>query len=130
VSDVAAYTRAHEMQGKWRFLTGSLPQLKKVWRHYHVYVAAINGDADHQPAMVLIGTTGREHKVYMTQMSYEGVGPQAQVLANDIAKLLPGTAAPAQEVSPQSRADNCSRRRTRAFDAVLRQLAWSEFECN
>ncbi|MGH9562336.1 MAG: SCO family protein, partial [Terracidiphilus sp.] len=28
VSDVAAYTRAHDMQGRWRFLTGSLPQLK------------------------------------------------------------------------------------------------------
>ncbi|HVB86059.1 MAG TPA: SCO family protein, partial [Candidatus Dormibacteraeota bacterium] len=38
VSDVAAYTDAHEMQGRWRFLTGSLPQLKKVWRDYNVYV--------------------------------------------------------------------------------------------
>ncbi len=99
VSDVASYTRAHAMQGKWRFLTGSLPQLKGVWRDYHVYVSAINNDIDHQPAMVLIDTEGREHKVYMTQMSYEGVAPQAQVLANDIAKLLPGSVPAAQEVS-------------------------------
>lgn len=99
VSDVAAYTDAHEMQGRWRFLTGSLPQLKKVWRDYNVYVSAINNDIDHQPAMVLIGTEGREHKIYMTQMSYEGVDPQAQVLADDIAKLLPGPPTAAQEVS-------------------------------
>jgi cytochrome oxidase Cu insertion factor (SCO1/SenC/PrrC family) len=99
VSDVAAYTRAHDMQGQWRFLTGSLPQLKKVWRDYNVYVAAVNNDIDHQPAMVLIDTVGREHKIYMTQMSYEGVAPQAQVLANDIAKLLPGPPTAAQEVS-------------------------------
>jgi cytochrome oxidase Cu insertion factor (SCO1/SenC/PrrC family) len=99
VSDVAAYTRAHDMQGKWRFLTGSLPQLKKVWRDYHVYVAAIHNDIDHQPAMVLIDPVGREHKIYMTQMSYEGVAPQAQVLADDIAPLLPGPPAAAQEVS-------------------------------
>ena len=99
VSDVAAYTRAHEMQGKWRFLTGALPQLEKVWRDYHVYVSAINNDIDHQPAMVLIDPVGREHKIYMTQMSYEGVAPQAQVLADDIAKLLPGPPAAAQEVS-------------------------------
>jgi len=99
VSDVAAYTQAHEMQGRWRFLTGSLPQLKKVWRDYNVYVAAINNDIDHQPAMVLIDTEGREHKIYMTQMSYEGVAPQAQVLADDIAKLLPGPPTASQNVS-------------------------------
>jgi cytochrome oxidase Cu insertion factor (SCO1/SenC/PrrC family) len=99
VSDVASYTRAHDMQGKWRFLTGSLPQLKKVWRDYHVYVAAINNDIDHQPAMVLVDTVGHEHKIYMTQMSYEGVAPQAQVLADDMAELLPGPPAAAQEVS-------------------------------
>ncbi|MGH9685943.1 MAG: SCO family protein [Candidatus Acidiferrales bacterium] len=99
VSDVAAYTRAHEMQGRWRFLTGSLPQLKKVWRDYHVYVSAINNDIDHQPVMVLVDPGGREHKVYMTQMSYEGVAPQAQVLADDIAHMLPGPPAAAQEVS-------------------------------
>jgi len=99
VSDVAAYTQAHEMQGRWRFLTGPLPQLKKVWRDYNVYVAAINNDIDHQPAMVLIDADGREHKIYMTQMSYEGVAPQAQVLADDIAKLLPGPPAAEQKVS-------------------------------
>ncbi|MGH9737933.1 MAG: SCO family protein [Candidatus Acidiferrales bacterium] len=99
ISDVAAYTRAHEMQGHWRFLTGSLPQLKKVWREYHVYVSAINNDIDHQPVMVLVDTVGREHKVYLTQMSYEGVAPQAQVLADDIAQLLPGPPSAAQEVS-------------------------------
>jgi cytochrome oxidase Cu insertion factor (SCO1/SenC/PrrC family) len=99
VSDVAAYTRAHEMQGKWRFLTGTLPQIEKVWRDYHVYVSAINNDIDHQPAMVLIDPAGREHKIYMTQMSYEGVAPQAQVLADDIAALLPGPPAAAQQVS-------------------------------
>ncbi|MGH9617865.1 MAG: SCO family protein, partial [Acidobacteriaceae bacterium] len=99
VTDVAAYTHAHEMQGRWRFLTGSLPQLKKVWRDYHVYVSAINNDIDHQPAMVLIDPAGREHKVYMTQMSYEGVAPQAQVLADDIVKLLSGAPTAAQDVS-------------------------------
>lgn len=99
VSDLAAYTDAHDMQGKWRFLTGTLPQLKKVWHDYHVYVAVIHHDADHQPAMVLVDTVGREHKIYMTQMSYEGVAPQAQVLADDMAKLLPGPPTASQEVS-------------------------------
>lgn len=99
VSDVAAYTRAHDMQGRWRFLTGTLPQLKQVWRDYNVYVSAIDNDIDHQPAMVLIDRLGREHKIYLTQMSYEGVAPQAQVLANDIAKLLPGAPDAAQQVS-------------------------------
>ena len=73
--------------------------MKQVWRDYGVYVAAVHNDIDHQPAMVLVDTVGREHKIYMTQMSYEGVAPQAQVLANDIAKLLPGPPTAAQEVS-------------------------------
>jgi cytochrome oxidase Cu insertion factor (SCO1/SenC/PrrC family) len=99
VSDVADYTRVHEMQGRWRFLTGPLPQLKRVWRDYHVYVAAIHNDIDHQPAMVLIDTVGREHTVYLTRMSYEGVAQQAQILADDIARLLPGPPTAAQKMS-------------------------------
>lgn len=99
VSDVAAYTRAHDMQGKWEFLTGSLPQLEKVWREYHVYVSAIHNDIDHQPAMVLVDTLGRERKVYLTQMSYEGVAPQAQILADDIGEVLPGRPREPQRVS-------------------------------
>jgi cytochrome oxidase Cu insertion factor (SCO1/SenC/PrrC family) len=39
ITDVAAYTRLHHLQGRWRFLTGSPAQLKNVWRDYHVYVA-------------------------------------------------------------------------------------------
>ena len=90
IADVAAYTRAHHMQGRWRFLTGPLPDLKRVWRSYHVYVAAVDNDIDHQPIIVLIDGRGRERTVYSTQMSYEGVMQQAQLLAAGISRLLPG----------------------------------------
>ncbi len=89
VADVAAYTNAHHMQGHWRFLTGSLPQLKRVWRDYHVYVAATHNDIDHEPIIFLIGPQGRERKIFLTQMSFEGVSQQAQLLAEGIARLLP-----------------------------------------
>jgi len=88
VADVAAYTRAHEMQADWRFLTGSLPELKRVWRGYHVYVAAVHNDIDHQPVVMLIDGQGRERTVYFTQFRYEGVLQQAQVLADGISRLL------------------------------------------
>ncbi|MGH8226280.1 MAG: SCO family protein [Steroidobacteraceae bacterium] len=89
VADVAAYTRAHHMQGSWRFLTGSLPELTHVWRAYHVYVAAVHNDIDHQPVIVLIDGHGRERTLYFTQMSYEGVLQQAELLAEGISRLLP-----------------------------------------
>lgn len=89
IADVAGYTRAHQMQGRWRFLTGSLPQLERVWHGYHVYVAAVHNDIDHNPIVFLIGPRGHERTIYLTQMSYEGVAQQAQLLAEGIARLLP-----------------------------------------
>ncbi|MGH8150002.1 MAG: SCO family protein [Steroidobacteraceae bacterium] len=89
IADVAAYTRAHHMQGRWRFLTAPLPELEKVWRSYHVYVAAVHNDIDHQPVIVLIDGRGRERTIFSTQMSYEGVLQQAELLARGIARLLP-----------------------------------------
>jgi cytochrome oxidase Cu insertion factor (SCO1/SenC/PrrC family) len=88
VTDVAAYTRAHQMQGQWRFLTGSLPELERVWRSYHVYVAAVHNDIDHEPIMMLIDQHGRERTIYFTQFRYEGILQQAQVLADGISRLL------------------------------------------
>lgn len=90
VADVADYTRVHELQGRWRFLTGSLSQLKKVWKEYHVYVAAPHGSVVHEAVVYIIGGDGRERSVYTTPMSYEDIGPQAQTLAGKISHLLPG----------------------------------------
>jgi cytochrome oxidase Cu insertion factor (SCO1/SenC/PrrC family) len=101
VSDIADYTRAHQMEGRWRFLTGSLPELKQVWRSYHVYVAAVHNDIDHEPIVILIDQQGRERTVYFTQLSYEGVAQQAQLLAEGIARLLPGHPTVRHEVSLQ-----------------------------
>ena len=101
VADVADYTRAHRMQGRWRFLTGSTTQLKRVWDSYHVYAATVDGDAEHDPIIILIGPQGRERRMYFTQMSYEGIAQQAQLMANDIASLLPGRPAVTREVSLQ-----------------------------
>ncbi|MCL5670852.1 MAG: SCO family protein [Acidobacteria bacterium] len=92
VSDVAAYTREHELQGRWRFLTGSPAQLKKVWHNYHVYVAKKKGSDDviHEAIVFIINRSGYESSIYSTPMSYESVGAQAQTLARNIAKVLPG----------------------------------------
>jgi cytochrome oxidase Cu insertion factor (SCO1/SenC/PrrC family) len=90
VSDVLSYSRAHGMVNQWSFLTGPLPQLKKVWADYHIAVQVQSGQIDHTPALFLIDQQGRLRKVYLTQMAYTGVGQSAQVLARDIAALLPG----------------------------------------
>lgn len=90
VSDVADYTRTHQLQGRWRFLTGSRTQLEKIWRDYHVYVAVVNNDIEHTAVVILIDQNGNERSIFSTPMSYAAVGDQAHTLAAGISRLLPG----------------------------------------
>ena len=90
VADVRDYSAAHGMMHSWEFLTGTLTQLKAVWRDYHVYVQAVKNNIDHEPAVYLITPGGREKSLFLTQMAYTGTDQQAQVLANTTAGVLPG----------------------------------------
>jgi cytochrome oxidase Cu insertion factor (SCO1/SenC/PrrC family) len=90
VADMLSYSRAHGMVNQWDFLTGSLAQLKAVWSAYHIAVQVQQRQIDHTPALFVIDQQGREQKVYLTQMAYSSVGQSAQVLADEVASLLPG----------------------------------------
>jgi cytochrome oxidase Cu insertion factor (SCO1/SenC/PrrC family) len=90
VSDVMAYTQAHSMVNQWDFLTGSLPQLRSVWKAYHIYVQIQAGQIDHTPALYVIDQQGRLREIYLTSMAYASVGQESQVLAQEVASLLPG----------------------------------------
>jgi cytochrome oxidase Cu insertion factor (SCO1/SenC/PrrC family) len=90
VSDVMDYSRVHGMINQWDFLTGSLAQLKSAWKAYDVAVQIESGQIDHTPALYVIDSHGRLQKVYLTQMAYSSVTQSAQVLASEVASLLPG----------------------------------------
>jgi len=90
VADVAAYTRTHGLQGRWRFLTGTRAELERVWHSYHVYVAVENDDIEHDAAVILIDRDGNERTVDSTVMSYQALGGESRTLAEEIARLLPG----------------------------------------
>jgi cytochrome oxidase Cu insertion factor (SCO1/SenC/PrrC family) len=90
VADVLAYSRAHGMVNQWDFLAGSLPELKATWGAYGIAVQIEQGQIDHTPALYVIDQQGRERKLYLTQMAYSSIGQSAQVLADEIAGLLPG----------------------------------------
>jgi cytochrome oxidase Cu insertion factor (SCO1/SenC/PrrC family) len=90
VADVLAYSRVHGMVNQWDFLTGSLAQLKATWAAYHIAVQIEQGMIDHTPALFVIDQQGREQKLYLTQMAYSSVGQSAQVIADELASLLPG----------------------------------------
>jgi cytochrome oxidase Cu insertion factor (SCO1/SenC/PrrC family) len=89
-ADMLAYSRAHGMVNQWEFLTGTPAQLHTVWQAYHVYVQIQAGQIDHTPALYVIDQRGREQKVYLTTMAYASIGQAAQVLATEVAGLLPG----------------------------------------
>ncbi len=86
---VRDYSRVHGMLHKWRFLTGSLPELRKVWRAYYIEAAVLNGSVDHTPATYVIDPNGRESRLYETPMSYSSVNQFGYEMAQSIATLLP-----------------------------------------
>jgi cytochrome oxidase Cu insertion factor (SCO1/SenC/PrrC family)/thiol-disulfide isomerase/thioredoxin len=90
ISDVRAYSRAHGMLHQWKFVTGSLAGLRRVWRAYKIAVQIEQGQIDHTPALFVIDSKGRLAKLYMAQMSYASVDQLAQVLAQEASSLLPG----------------------------------------
>ena len=90
IADVLSYSQLHGMLGRWHFLTGSLPQLRRVWGDYHVQADIERGLIEHTPALYVIDPQGRLRRVYVTQQSYSAVGQFGQLLAQEASRLLPG----------------------------------------
>jgi cytochrome oxidase Cu insertion factor (SCO1/SenC/PrrC family)/thiol-disulfide isomerase/thioredoxin len=90
VEDVWSYSELHGMLHAWDFLTGSLPQLKQVWKHYGIEAAVEHGQITHTPALFVIDPRGRLSRLYMTQMSYTAVPQLGQLLAQSASALMPG----------------------------------------
>jgi cytochrome oxidase Cu insertion factor (SCO1/SenC/PrrC family) len=89
-SDVLAYSRVHNMVNRWDFLTGSLPQLKATWKSFNIYAKVVGDQIDHTPALYVIDPQGRERMVYLTPMAYSSITQSAQVIAQELASVLPG----------------------------------------
>ena len=90
VADVRSYSSAHGMLNQWDFLTGTPSQLEAVWKDYHIAVQIQAGQIDHTPALLVIGPDGKQRMLYLTAMAYDSIDQQAQVLATETSKLLPG----------------------------------------
>ncbi len=90
VSDVRAYSRAHGMLYKWRFLTAPVRRLRQIWSRFGIGVEISRGLIDHTPALYVIDPQGRERALYITQMSYASVPQLGQLLAHEASALLPG----------------------------------------
>jgi cytochrome oxidase Cu insertion factor (SCO1/SenC/PrrC family)/thiol-disulfide isomerase/thioredoxin len=89
VADVRSYSALHGMVHQWRFLTGSLSELKQVWKAYKIDVAIEQGQIDHTPALFVLSPDGRLARLYLTQQSYAAVGQLGQLLAQEASSLLP-----------------------------------------
>ena len=89
IEDVSSYSQLHGMQHQWHFLTGSLAQLRRVWKAYGIEAEVQRGLIAHTPALFVIDPQGRLRKLYMTQQSYTAVGQLGQLLAREASSLLP-----------------------------------------
>jgi cytochrome oxidase Cu insertion factor (SCO1/SenC/PrrC family) len=84
------YSRVHRMLHKWDFLTGSLTELKSVWRDYNIEAAVVKGAIDHTPATFVIDPRGRLSRLYLAQMSYSSVNQLGYEIAQGVSDALPG----------------------------------------
>ena len=89
IEDVLSYSQLHGMLHAWDFLTGSLPQLKRVWHKYSIGVSINRNLVDHSPAIFIISPTGQLAELFLTQQSYAAVGQLAQLMADEVSHLLP-----------------------------------------
>jgi cytochrome oxidase Cu insertion factor (SCO1/SenC/PrrC family) len=89
VEDVLSYSQLHGMTYQWQYLTGSLGQLRRVWKAYSVGVTISQNQTDHQPAIFVINQQGKLAKLYLTQLAYSAVGQLGQLLASEVSSLLP-----------------------------------------
>jgi cytochrome oxidase Cu insertion factor (SCO1/SenC/PrrC family) len=78
IADVLSYSQLHGMLSEWRFLTGSLSQLKRVWKAYGIAAEIEHGQISHTPALFVIDPEGRLRKLYQTQQAYTAVGQLGQ----------------------------------------------------
>jgi cytochrome oxidase Cu insertion factor (SCO1/SenC/PrrC family)/thiol-disulfide isomerase/thioredoxin len=95
VDDVLNYTDLHGMSGRWHFLTGSLPQLSRVWSEYGLNEYALARKQmldtkviDHVDETFVIDPQGRLRDVYQTGTSYAAIPQLGQLLAHDASRLL------------------------------------------
>jgi cytochrome oxidase Cu insertion factor (SCO1/SenC/PrrC family)/thiol-disulfide isomerase/thioredoxin len=93
ILDVLNYTTLHGLAGQWHFLTGSLPQLQRVWTAYKVNEKSLidedSNAIDHVPAIYVIDPQGRIRTTYTTDDSYAAIPQLGQLLAKDASRLLP-----------------------------------------
>lgn len=109
---VRAYSEVHGLTHLWDFTTGAYTHLKRVWAVYHIAAEIEAGQIDHTPALFVINRHQQLERLYLTQMSYASVPQQAQLLAQQVASLLPGhpavhshlSYAPAKSTPPTERA--------------------------
>jgi protein SCO1/2 len=99
IEDVASYSQLHGMTNQWRYLTGTLPQLQRVWKAYSVGVTISEKTVDHEPALFVITPQGQLDRLYLTQMAYSAVPQLGQLLATELARVLPGHPAVSSHLS-------------------------------
>lgn len=98
VADVRSYSKVHGTMNSVVFATAPEPKLSQVWKSYDIYVAVVKGAIDHTPGVFLINPKGKEKRVYLTQMAYNGIGQQALVFAQELARLIPNPTKASQAV--------------------------------
>jgi len=81
---VRAYVRAHRLVPQFRYLIGTAPELRRVWRRYDVFAVARKPDlVDHVAYTVLVDREGKRRVVYDSQVKALQVVHDLRVLLKE-----------------------------------------------
>jgi protein SCO1/2 len=86
-ASVRAYRRSHGLRPEFRYLIGSRPELKRVWRAYHVLALARRPAlVDHVAYTALVDRKGRQRVVYDSGVQARDVAHDVKILMRDDAR--------------------------------------------
>jgi protein SCO1/2 len=81
-ASVRRFARSHALLPQFRYLTGTTPQLTRVWRAYNVLAVARRADVvDHVAYTVLVDRSGRRRVLYDARV-------RASQIVHDVRYLL------------------------------------------
>jgi len=83
VSAVRRWSARHRMLRRWLFLTGSVQQLRSVWRGYGIEAKVVHGDVDHTAVIYVIDPAGRVRAAFPIA-ERRGIEAEARTIADAI----------------------------------------------
>jgi cytochrome oxidase Cu insertion factor (SCO1/SenC/PrrC family) len=88
VADVRRWSARHRMLHRWLFLTGTLRQLRSVWRAYGIQVKMVDDDVEHTALVYVVDPAGSVQAPFPIAQ-HRSINEEAGSLARFVQQIAP-----------------------------------------